>query len=85
MADMVKTPRAERTRLDGQGRLVIPARIRAAAGWTPGSTLAVRVSHGRVIVEALDSIERKMWRAAGRGPRGDATAELLADRRRESL
>jgi len=73
-----------RSRLDRQGRLVIPARVRAAAGLAPGSALAVRVSHGRVIVEPLEAIERKMWRAAARAKAGDATSELLADRRREA-
>jgi AbrB family looped-hinge helix DNA binding protein len=70
--------------LDRQGRLVIPARVRAEAGLALGSTLAIRASHGRVIVEPLDSIERKMWRAASRGRKGDATADLLDDRRREA-
>lgn len=74
----------DRTQLDRQGRLVIPARIRAAAGLAPGKPLAVRTSHGRVIVEPLDAIERKMWRAAARARAGDATAELLEDRRREA-
>lgn len=74
----------DRTRLDRQGRLVIPAKVRAAAGLTPGSPLGVRASHGRVIVEPLDAIERKMWRAAARARSGDATSELLEDRRSES-
>ena len=74
----------DRTRLDRQGRLVIPARVRAAAGLTSGSPLAVRASHGRVIVEPLDTIERKMWRAAARARPGDAAAELLEERRREA-
>ena len=70
----------DRSRLDRQGRLVIPARVRAAAGLTPGSALSVRASHGRVIVEPLDAVERKMWRAAARARPGDATSELLEDR-----
>ena len=74
----------DRSRLDRQGRLVIPARVRAAAGLIPGSALAVRASHGRVIVEPLESIERKMWRAAARARPGDATSELLEDRRLEA-
>jgi AbrB family looped-hinge helix DNA binding protein len=79
MADVVN-----RSRLDRQGRLVIPASVRAAAGLAPGTTLAVRASHGRVIVEPLDAIEGKMWRAAARARSGDATAELLEERRREA-
>lgn len=78
MADLV-----ERSHVDGQGRVVVPARVRAAAGLTPGTPVAVRESRGRVILEPLESIERKMWRAAARSRKGDATAELLADRRRE--
>lgn len=74
----------ERSRLDRQGRLVVPARLRAAAGLTPGTVLAVRASRGRLIVEPLDVIERTMWRAAARARPGDATAELLEDRRREA-
>jgi bifunctional DNA-binding transcriptional regulator/antitoxin component of YhaV-PrlF toxin-antitoxin module len=74
----------QRSRLDRQGRLVVPARVRAAAGLTPGAALAVRASHGRVIVEPLDAIERRMWRMAARSRPGDATAELLEDRRREA-
>ena len=74
----------DRTRLDRQGRLVIPARVRADAGLTPGSPLAVRASHGRVIVEPLDTIERTMWRTAARARPGDATAELLEERLREA-
>jgi len=74
----------DQTRLDRQGRLVIPARVRAAAGLTPGSPLGVRASNGRVIVEPLAAIERKMWRAAARARPGDATSELLDDRRREA-
>jgi bifunctional DNA-binding transcriptional regulator/antitoxin component of YhaV-PrlF toxin-antitoxin module len=74
----------QRSRLDRQGRLVVPAGVRKAAGLTPGVELAVRASHGRVIVESLDAIERRMWRIAARSRPGDATAELLEDRRREA-
>lgn len=74
----------ERSRIDGQGRVVVPARVRAEAGLMPGTSLAVRTSRGRVILESLDSIERKMWRLAERSGGGDATTDLLEDRRRES-
>lgn len=75
---------AERSQIDGQGRVVVPARVRAETGLAPGTSLAVRASRGRVILEPLDSIEHKMWSQAEKSRPGDATAELLDDRRREA-
>ncbi|MGH2418367.1 MAG: AbrB/MazE/SpoVT family DNA-binding domain-containing protein [Candidatus Limnocylindria bacterium] len=73
----------ESTQVDRQGRVVVPARVRAAAGLVPGTPVAARASRGRVILESLDAIEQKLWRAARLGLEGDATTTLLADRRRE--
>lgn len=73
----------ETTQLDRQGRVVVPARVRAAAGIAPGSRVAARASRGRVILESLDAIEQRLWNTAAHARSGDATAELLADRRRE--
>ncbi len=73
----------EATQLDRQGRVVVPARVRAAAGSPPGTPVAARASRGRVILESLDAIERRLWSSATHARVGDATADLLVDRRRE--
>jgi AbrB family looped-hinge helix DNA binding protein len=40
-----------KTTIDHAGRLVIPRKIREAAGIVPGSELTIRVSDGRVEIE----------------------------------
>ncbi len=39
------------TTIDAAGRIVIPKRIREAAGLVPGETLSIRVRDGRVEIE----------------------------------
>ena len=40
-----------KTTIDGAGRLVVPKRIREAAGITAGSELTIRVADGRIEIE----------------------------------
>jgi AbrB family looped-hinge helix DNA binding protein len=40
-----------KTTIDRAGRLVVPKKIREAAGITPGSELTIRVSDGRIELE----------------------------------
>jgi AbrB family looped-hinge helix DNA binding protein len=40
-----------KTTIDGAGRLVVPKKIREAAGIRPGSELTIRVSDGRIEIE----------------------------------
>jgi AbrB family looped-hinge helix DNA binding protein len=42
---------AMKTTIDGAGRLVVPKKIREAAGILPGSELTIRVSDGRIEIE----------------------------------
>lgn len=42
---------ATKTSIDGSGRLVIPKRVREAAGLEPGVALEVRYRNGRVEIE----------------------------------
>jgi AbrB family looped-hinge helix DNA binding protein len=71
-------------RLGKQGRLVIPADIRAALGLSPGDRVHVRVDGSRIVLErpadAIDEI-----RALGRekAPNRSLVSELLAERRAE--
>jgi len=71
-------------RLGKQGRLVIPADIRAALGLSPGDRIHVRLDGPRIVMEkpadAIDEI-----RALGREKATNRSLvdELLAERRTE--
>jgi AbrB family looped-hinge helix DNA binding protein len=73
-----------RTQLDRQGRVVIPARLRAETRLAPGSRVLLGVEAGRIVLQPADSLEQEMWAEAERARPGDATNELLAERRREA-
>lgn len=71
--------------LGQQGRLVIPAAIRAALSLRPGERLQVRVESGRLVIERpADAVAA--LRSLGRdiSPGRSLVAELLAERRREA-
>ena len=44
---------AMKTTIDSAGRLVVPKKIREAAGILPGSELTIRVSDGRIEIEPV--------------------------------
>jgi AbrB family looped-hinge helix DNA binding protein len=74
-----------RVRLNEQGRLVIPAELRAAAGLEPGSDLVLEAREGEVRIRnvrtAVARVQDKYRRLAkGR----DLVDELLAERRKEA-
>jgi len=68
--------------LGQQGRLVIPAEVRAALGLTTGDRLHLHVSGGRIVLErpehALDELRRL---GAAVPPSRSLVEELLAERR----
>jgi AbrB family looped-hinge helix DNA binding protein len=67
-----------------QGRIVIPAAVRRDLGLEEGTTLAVRVDGGRLILETRGEIlDRLRKRYADAGARGLAR-ELVVDRREEA-
>ncbi|HEX3826873.1 MAG TPA: AbrB/MazE/SpoVT family DNA-binding domain-containing protein [Sporichthyaceae bacterium] len=68
--------------LGAQGRLVIPAEVRAALGLEPGDRLHLHTSGPRLVLERQgDAVEE--LRALGRGVPGTRSfvEELLAERR----
>jgi AbrB family looped-hinge helix DNA binding protein len=76
-----------RARINQQGRIVIPAECRAAAGLKPGDDLIVEtVGHGELRIrtkeQALKEAQRIVVRY-GSGSR-DLVAELIAERREEA-
>lgn len=75
-------------RLDGAGRIVIPADMRAAMLATPGDTLTARVVEGelRIVSRAwvLRRFEEEAARSKAANPGDSAVDELIAERREEA-
>jgi AbrB family looped-hinge helix DNA binding protein len=68
-----------RVRMDGQGRLVVPAEARRALGAAPGEALVLTATRGRLVLETRPAVLarlRKSWAA-----RLPTVAELLEGRR----
>jgi AbrB family looped-hinge helix DNA binding protein len=66
------------------GRVLIPARLRAELEAAPGEALVARVEGGRLILEKrAEVISRLQERFAHAQPRVSLVDELLADRRAE--
>lgn len=77
---------SEGTRIDGQGRVVIPAAIRHALGMEPGDPVAVRIVDGEIRIttrRAALQRARATVMAATRGRRS-LVDELIAERRAEA-
>ena len=76
---------AFRARVNEQGRLVIPAELRAEAGIKPGSEVVLEAVDGEVRIRGIDAavarIQAKYRRLAGGRKVVD---ELLAERREQA-
>jgi antitoxin PrlF len=72
--------------MGANGRLVIPARIRAALKMEQGGALVATVENGAVKLEPLAAVIRRVQANVRRYvPEGsDLAAELIEDRRREA-
>jgi AbrB family looped-hinge helix DNA binding protein len=75
-----------RARLNHQGRIVIPAECRAAAGLKPGDELLIEViGEGELRLRTKDQALREAQRIVARyGSGRDLVAELIAERREEA-
>lgn len=70
--------------LGAQGRLVVPAPIRKALGFEAGESLVARVDDGRLVIEKVESVERRV-RSRFEKVKGRSLAdELIAERREEA-
>lgn len=75
-----------RVRIDEQGRIVIPAECRAAAGLKPGDDLLVEVvGRGELLLLTGERAFKKAQEIVARYSSGrDLVAELIAERREEA-
>jgi AbrB family looped-hinge helix DNA binding protein len=76
---------AFRMRVNRQGRLVIPAELRAASGIQPGSDVVLDAHEGEVRIRSVDAAVTRVqakYRKLAQGR--NAVDELLAERREEA-
>ena len=68
--------------LGRQGRLVIPAEVRAALGLSPGDRLHLHLTGDRLVLQRPEDALSELRRLGAAVPRGRSLVEeLLADRR----
>ena len=75
-----------RVRINQQGRIVIPAECRAAAGLKPGDELLIEtIGEGELRLRTKEQALREAQRIVARyGSGRDLVAELIAERREEA-
>jgi AbrB family looped-hinge helix DNA binding protein len=65
-----------------EGRVLIPARIRRAAGMEPGASVVVQLEGERVVLTARDAIKHHLQHMFS-GVDGSMAEDLIAERRAE--
>ena len=74
-----------RTRLNEQGRVVIPAAIRCAAGIEPGDPILVTFRDGRIEISSIGAALERIWALTEHLPHdGSVSESLIAERRAEA-
>lgn len=85
VADLPLGSGSMEVRVGPQGRVVIPASLRRAAGIRPGDSLTARLEHGRLVLERRETIiSRLRERFASVPPTVSLSDELLHERREEA-
>ncbi len=70
-------------RVGRQGRLVIPAGLRARLGIDAGDSLVVRLEEGRLVLEKREAVLRRLRDRFRHIPPGVSLAEELIEERRQ--
>ena len=66
-----------------EGRVLIPAELRRAAGLAPGVRISLRVEGERVVLMTVDAARHRL-REMFSGVQGSLAEELIAERRDEA-
>jgi AbrB family looped-hinge helix DNA binding protein len=70
-------------KVGAEGRVLLPASVRRAAGVEPGSILVVRVEGDRIVLTPREAIKRRLHEMFS-GIEGSMSEELIAERRIEA-
>jgi AbrB family looped-hinge helix DNA binding protein len=74
-----------KVRVGAQGRIVIPAALRAELDIDPGQELVARVEDGRLVLERREDVVRRLKGHFAHVPAGRMLSEeLIAERREEA-
>ena len=80
---MAKAPDVD-TKISNEGRVVIPAAVRAALGVGPGDRVRFVVEDGEVKLVTAKSLLFAVWANNRGGDAGDAVADVRAERRADT-
>jgi AbrB family looped-hinge helix DNA binding protein len=79
-------PNIDRVRVNEQGRIVIPAAMRAALGIQPGDTIVLEVADGELRLRTQQKVLRDLQVARPPTPQGKSIVdEFIRERRAEAL
>ena len=76
-------PNMKGVRMGRQGRVVIPAELRAELGVEPGDRLVAFVENGRLIIQTWEQTERELHEMVAH-VKVSLVDELIRERRREA-
>jgi antitoxin PrlF len=79
---MEDTGRHVRLRVGAQGRVVLPADLRAALGFEQGSTVVAYVEEGRLVIESPEAIQRALLQEWAEVAGGTSLVDKLRAERR---
>lgn len=74
---------AETLRINPQGRVLLPARLRKALGFEPGDTLVAWQEGDTLVLRSRETIKQELWHMFEH-VEGSMAEELIRERREEA-
>ena len=87
MDTLANNPSRVRSRINANGRVVIPSEIRQQMGLNPGDSVVMTVKDGVLTMESLQARVRRVQQSLRQhiDPNRRLSDELIAERREEAL